>query len=121
MRGAGVIVRGVDIGCAPVDVVTGAPCMVVVTVPLCVTVCETLPRSRMLPRGIPSPAELLRITIRPGDTPTAGRGPRVTTTVLFPGADGGCGAVKRGGGLTIRGLVFHPAQDPVFPGCHIQP
>jgi hypothetical protein len=120
-RGDGVAVRGAEVGCAPIDVVTGAGRMVVVTAPFCVTVCETLPRSRMLPRGIPSPAESLWMVIRFWETPTLGFGPRATITVLLPGAVGGWGCLKRGGGLMIRGVPVHPPHEPWLPGCHIQP
>lgn len=121
-RGAGVTVRGVEAGGAPIAGAAGAVCMVVVIAPRCFTVSEIFPRLRMLPRGIPSPAESLRTVIRFWDTPSAGFVPRPTNTVLWSGVVGGCGWVKRGGGLTTRGVPFHPPQEPGVLGCcHIQP
>lgn len=81
--------------------------------------CETLPKLRTLPRAMPRPAELPRISGRFWITRTGPGGvPRLTSKVC-PGVAGGLGTLKRCGALAMRGTVFHPAQ--VLPGRQNHP
>jgi hypothetical protein len=91
----------------------------VVTEPFCLACEERCDISRILPRGIPSPAELFSITIRCIGTMgrAIGRGP--ITIVPRPGLpDGGIGRWKLTGALITGG---NPYQLPQAPGCQPQP
>ena len=90
-----------------------------VTDPSCLTCCDTLPKSRMLPRAIPKPAESPRITTLLPDLAGLTNGPRWTTIVLCADVAGGCGGANCRGGFITLGPVFHPRPEP--PGCHAHP
>src|SRR5262249_56081709 len=79
---------------------------------------EALPRSLTLPRGIPIPAESLRI-VNLLPLPIASfTGPRLTKTVC-PGAAGGRGITNCLGAFTTRGIGDQP--DQTLPACHAHP
>ena len=117
MRVGGATARGVAVLGA--EWTAGVVSIVAAVAPSCWSRRETCPRLRTAPRGIPNPAESLRITMVRGEACTGlATGPRFTTT-FCPGLGGGCGAANRCGGFITRGNVFHPAQE--FPGCQNQP
>ena len=90
------------------------------TLPCCSTRCESLDRLSTPPRGMPSPAELLRITnLLPKKPPfVVEAGPRLTATVLVP-LIGARGTTKPAGGFIITGREYQGVQAP--PGCHAHP
>jgi hypothetical protein len=117
---------GREAGCEPavgtgVGVARAAGAWIlVVTDPCRITSRETFAGLRNAPRGIPSPAESLRITIRLVEGPRVGTNEfRFTTNVVRPGPVGACGIVNLDGALTSLGTRFHPAPKP--PGCHTHP
>jgi hypothetical protein len=98
---------------------TGIVWTFVVTDPSCLTCCETLARLRMLPRGMPKPAESSRITTLLAAPAAATDGPRWTTIVLCADVAGGCNGMNCRGGFITLGTVFQARPEP--PGCQPQP
>jgi len=88
-----------------------------ITVPRAWTCCEAFDRLATCPRGMPNPAELLRMITRLPAVVVDPR-PRCTTSVRVP-VVGAFGALKPLGGFSTRGVVYQPVQAP--PGCHAQP
>lgn len=90
------------------------------TLPCCSTRCESLDRLSTPPRGMPRPAELLRITtLLPKKPPfVVEAGPRLTATVLVP-LVGARGTTKPAGGFIITGREYQGVHAP--PGCHAHP
>src|ERR1700751_4742296 len=94
-------------------------CSFVLANPPCCTDCESRPRLLILPRGIPSPAELLGISSLLNDLPNGvGIGPRFTVSIRCPEFGGGCEIRKCAGAFSTLG-VPHPTHEP--PGCQAHP
>src|SRR5256885_2612899 len=103
------------------EATTGAGRKLAVAEPCCRTVVERcgLSLPRILPRGIPSPAQLFSITMRCAGTRGVKTGLGIITIVPRPGApDGGCGRLKLGGALIKVGNP-NPFEHP--PGCQAHP
>ncbi len=92
---------------------------VVVTDPFCLASDDRCDISRMLPRGIPSPAELFSITMRCMDNidREIGRGP--ITIVPRPGAPVGGTGLWKFTGAPMTGTKPKPLMHP--PGCQAHP